>query len=391
MRENMKKKIAILGSTGSIGTQALQVIEEHSDLYEAYVLTANHQVDKLIAQARKFCPEAVVIADERLYPKLQEALADLPIKVYCGAEALCQVVAEDPVDIVLTALVGFAGLRPTISAIGAHKPIALANKETLVVAGELIDALAAENNVPILPVDSEHSAIFQCLVGEIGNPIEKILLTASGGPFRTFTKEQLTQVTKEQALKHPNWSMGAKITIDSATMMNKGLEVIEASWLFNTDPSRIEVVVHPQSAVHSAVEFEDGSVIAQLGAPDMKLPIAYALSYPERLADVGKKLDLFGLGTMSFEKPDLSVFRCLALAYRAIEAGQSYPVVLNAANEEAVAAFLNDRIRFTQIADTVEYALDRHIVTKTTSVDDILGIEKASRMAVRQYLDSKGV
>ena len=286
MRENMKKKIAILGSTGSIGTQALQVIEEHSDLYEAYVLTVNHQVDKLIAQARKFCPEAVVIADESLYPKLQEALADLPIKVYCGAEALCQVVTEDPVDIVLTALVGFAGLRPTISAIRAHKPIALANKETLVVAGELIDALAAEYNVPILPVDSEHSAIFQCLAGEGSNKIEKILLTASGGPFLSLGREELEHVTPAQALRHPSWRMGDKITIDSASMMNKGFEVIEAHWLFGVPVERIEVVVHPQSIVHSAVQSRHaGYAHTDPVRPVLSRPHGARCAAPQPLAD----------------------------------------------------------------------------------------------------------
>ena len=277
----MKKQIAILGSTGSIGTQALQVIEEHPDLYEAYVLTANNKVDLLIEQARKFRPEAVVIANEDKYLQLKEALSDLPIKVYAGADAICQVVESQPIDIVLTAMIGYAGLRPTMSAIRAGKIIALANKETMVVAGELINTLANEYHTPILPVDSEHSAIFQCL--EMNNPLEKIILTASGGPFRTFTMEQLQTVTKEQALKHPNWSMGAKITIDSASMMNKGFEVIEAKWLFGVRPEQIEVVVHPQSVIHSMVEFEDGAVKAQLGVPDMRLPIQYAFSYPQRI------------------------------------------------------------------------------------------------------------
>ena len=277
----MKKQIAILGSTGSIGTQALQVIEEHPDLYEAYVLTANNKVDLLVEQARKFHPEAVVIANEDKYLQLKEALSDLPIKVYAGADAICQVVQSQPIDIVLTAMMGYAGLRPTMSAIRAGKIIALANKETMVVAGELINALANEYRTPILPVDSEHSAIFQCL--EMNNPLEKVILTASGGPFRTFTMDQLQYVTKEQALKHPNWSMGAKITIDSASMMNKGFEVIEAKWLFGVRPDQIEVVVHPQSVIHSMVEFEDGAVKAQLGVPDMRLPIQYAFSYPNRV------------------------------------------------------------------------------------------------------------
>lgn len=386
MRENMKKKIAILGSTGSIGTQALQVIEEHSDLYEAYVLTANHQVDKLIAQARKFCPEAVVIADESLYTKLQEALADLPIKVYCGAEALCQVVTEDPVDIVLTALVGFAGLRPTISAIRAHKPIALANKETLVVAGELIDALAAENNVPILPVDSEHSAIFQCLVGEIGNPIEKILLTASGGPFRTFTKEQLTQVTKEQALKHPNWSMGAKITIDSASMMNKGFEVMEARWLFGVKPEQIEVLVHPQSIIHSAVQFEDGAVKAQLGMPDMRIPIQYAFSYPDRLRSDFPRIDFDLCRQLTFEHPDTEKFRNLALAFEAIRRGGNMPCIINAANEIANAAFLHDEVSFLGMSDVIEQTMQQASFIQKPTFDDYMETDREARRIAQAFI-----
>lgn len=375
----MKKRIAILGSTGSIGTQALQVIEEHSDLYEAYVLTANHQVDKLIAQARKFCPEAVVIADENLYPKLKEALVDLPIKVYCGAEALCQVVTEDPVDIVLTALVGFAGLRPTISAIRAHKPIALANKETLVVAGELIDALAAENNVPILPVDSEHSAIFQCLVGEIGNPIEKILLTASGGPFRTFTKEQLAHVTKEQALKHPNWSMGAKITIDSASMMNKGFEVMEARWLFGVKPEQIEVLVHPQSIIHSAVQFEDGAIKAQLGMPDMRIPIQYAFSYPDRLHSDFPRIDFDLCQQLTFEHPDTEKFRNLALAFEAIRQGGNMPCIINAANEIANAAFLHDEVSFLGMSDVIEQTMQHATFIQKPTFDDYMETDREAR------------
>lgn len=382
----MKKKIAILGSTGSIGTQALQVIEEHSDLYEAYVLTANHQVDKLIAQARKFSPEAVVIADESLYPKLQEALADLPIKVYCGAEALCQVVAEDPVDIVLTALVGFAGLRPTISAIRAHKPIALANKETLVVAGELIDALAAENNVPILPVDSEHSAIFQCLVGEIGNPIEKILLTASGGPFRTFTKEQLTQVTKEQALKHPNWSMGAKITIDSASMMNKGFEVMEARWLFGVKPEQIEVLVHPQSIIHSAVQFEDGAIKAQLGMPDMRIPIQYAFSYPDRLRSDFPRIDFDLCRQLTFEHPDTEKFRNLALAFEAIRRGGNMPCIINAANEIANAAFLHDEVSFLGMSDVIEQTMQQASFIQKPTFDDYMETDREARRIAQSFI-----
>jgi 1-deoxy-D-xylulose-5-phosphate reductoisomerase len=382
----MKKRIAILGSTGSIGTQALEVIEKHSELYEAYVLTANNQVDKLIEQARKYKPEAVVIANEQHYPKLQEALADLPIKVYCGAEALCQVVAEDPVDIVLTALVGFAGLRPTISAIKAHKPIALANKETLVVAGELIDALAAENNVPILPVDSEHSAIFQCLVGELGNPIEKILLTASGGPFRKFTKEQLATVTKEQALKHPNWSMGAKITIDSASMMNKGFEVMEARWLFGVKPEQIEVLVHPQSIIHSAVQFEDGAIKAQLGMPDMRIPIQYAFSYPDRLKSDFPRIDFDLCTQLTFEHPDTEKFRNLALAFEAISKGGNMPCIINAANEIANAAFLHDEVSFLGMSDVIEQTMQKASFIHKPTFDDYMATDREAREIAKDLI-----
>ena len=382
----MKKRIAILGSTGSIGTQALEVIEKHSELYEAYVLTANNQVDKLIEQAREYKPEAVVIANEQHYPKLQEALADLPIKVYCGAEALCQVVAEDPVDIVLTALVGFAGLRPTISAIKAHKPIALANKETLVVAGELIDALAAENNVPILPVDSEHSAIFQCLVGELGNPIEKILLTASGGPFRKFTKEQLATVTKEQALKHPNWSMGAKITIDSASMMNKGFEVMEARWLFGVKPEQIEVLVHPQSIIHSAVQFEDGAIKAQLGMPDMRIPIQYAFSYPDRLKSDFPRIDFDLCTQLTFEHPDTEKFRNLALAFEAISKGGNMPCIINAANEIANAAFLHDEVSFLGMSDVIEQTMQKASFIYKPTFDDYMATDREAREIAKDLI-----
>lgn len=344
----MKKRIAILGSTGSIGTQTLQVIEEHPDLFEASVLTANNQVDKLIAQARRFMPDAVVIANDAHYDKLRLALEDLPIKVYCGSESLCQVV-EGEIDMVLMALVGFAGLEPTIRAIKAHKTIALANKETLVVAGELITKLANENKVAILPVDSEHSAIFQCLAGEGNNPIEKILLTASGGPFRHYSPQMMKDVTPEQALQHPNWKMGAKITIDSATMMNKGFEVIEARWLFGVTPQQIEVLVHPQSVVHSAVQFCDGSVKAQLGIPDMRLPIQYALSYPERLPLSGERLDLFSLQNLTFERPNMKLFPCLKLAFEALQRGGNAPCVLNAANEVMNLAFRQKKISFQEI------------------------------------------
>ena len=385
-KAKMKKRIAILGSTGSIGTQALEVIEKHSELYEAYVLTANNQVDKLIEQARHHKPEAVVIANEQHYPKLQEALADLPIKVYCGTEALCQVVAEDPVDIVLTALVGFAGLRPTISAIKAHKPIALANKETLVVAGELIDALAAENNVPILPVDSEHSAIFQCLVGELGNPIEKILLTASGGPFRKFTKEQLATVTKEQALKHPNWSMGAKITIDSASMMNKGFEVMEARWLFGVKPEQIEVLVHPQSIIHSAVQFEDGAIKAQLGMPDMRIPIQYAFSYPDRLHTDFPRIDFDLCTQLTFEHPDTEKFRNLALAFEAISKGGNMPCIINAANEIANAAFLHDEVSFLGMSDVIEQTMQKASFIHKPTFDDYMATDSDAREIAKDLI-----
>lgn len=378
----MKKQIAILGSTGSIGTQALQVIEEHPDKYEAYVLTANNRVDELIAQARRFMPEAVVIANEEKYPKLKEALADLPIKVYAGEEAICQIVQEKPVDIVLTAMVGYAGLCPTIHAIRARKTIALANKETLVVAGDLINDLARVNGTPILPVDSEHSAVFQCLAGEAGNPIEKVILTASGGPFRTFSHEQLKTVTKEQALRHPNWDMGAKITIDSASMMNKGFEVIEAKWLFGVRPDQIEVVVHPQSVIHSMVQFEDGAVKAQLGMPDMRLPIQYAFSYPDRLHASFPRLDFSKCTQLTFEQPDTERFRNLALAYEALHRGGNMPCIVNAANEVCVAAFLHDRISFLGMSDVIEKTMGRvSFIQKPTYEDYVATDAEARRIA----------
>ncbi|CCZ49189.1 1-deoxy-D-xylulose 5-phosphate reductoisomerase [Bacteroides sp. CAG:661] len=378
----MKKQIAILGSTGSIGTQALQVIEEHPDKYEAYVLTANNRVDELIAQARRFMPEAVVIANEEKYPKLKEALADLPIKVYAGEEAICQIVQEKPVDIVLTAMVGYAGLCPTIHAIRARKTIALANKETLVVAGDLINDLARVNGTPILPVDSEHSAVFQCLAGEAGNPIEKVILTASGGPFRTFSHEQLKTVTKEQALRHPNWDMGAKITIDSASMMNKGFEVIEAKWLFGVRPEQIEVVVHPQSVIHSMVQFEDGAVKAQLGMPDMRLPIQYAFSYPDRLHASFPRLDFSKCTQLTFEQPDTERFRNLALAYEALHRGGNMPCIVNAANEVCVAAFLHDRISFLGMSDVIEKTMGRvSFIQKPTYEDYVATDAEARRIA----------
>lgn len=385
MNTNEKKKIAILGSTGSIGTQALQVIEEHADLYEAYVLTANNRVELLIEQARRFMPEAVVIANEDKYEVLRDALADLPVKVYAGAEALCQIVQERPVDVVLTAMVGFAGLRPTISAIKAGKTIALANKETLVVAGELINRLANDYHADIIPVDSEHSAIFQCLAGEV-SPVEKIILTASGGPFRTFSHEQLASVTKAQALKHPNWSMGAKITIDSASMMNKGFEVIEAKWLFGVEPGQIQVVVHPQSIVHSAVQFADGAVKAQLGMPDMRVPIQYAFSYPLRLQSSFERLDLFRVGTLTFEEPDTRRFRNLALAYEALHEGGNMPCIVNAANEIVNRAFLEDRIGFLQMSDVIANTMRKTSFVKKPTYEDYLQTDAEARRIAEEYV-----
>ncbi len=376
--ENKKKQIAILGSTGSIGTQALQVIADHPDLYEPYVLTAHNRVDLLIEQARRFEPEAVVIANEALYPQLRDALADLPIKVYAGADALCQVVQDSAVDIVLTAMVGFSGLRPTISAIKAHKMIALANKETLVVAGEYINRLVEEHKTAILPVDSEHSAIFQCIVGE-QSPIEKIILTASGGPFRTFPMEQLRHVTKAQALKHPNWEMGAKITIDSASLMNKGFEVIEAKWLFGTEADQIQVVVHPQAVVHSAVQFADGAVKAQLGVPDMRIPIQYAFSYPERLSGDFGRLDWYNMGALTFEEPDMTRFRNLALAYEALHRGGNMACILNAANEVVNRAFLEERIGFLPMSDVIEEVMQTAPFIAVPTLDDYFDTDAEAR------------
>ncbi len=387
MENNRKRQIAILGSTGSIGTQTLQVVEEHPECFEVYAITANTRVDDLIAQARKFMPEAVVIADDSKYLRLKEALADLPIKVYGGYEAVCQIVEEGPIDIVVTAMVGFSGLRPTINAIKAGKTIALANKETMVVAGEMINALAMEYKTPILPVDSEHSAIFQCLAGEMHNKVEKLILTASGGPFRTFTKEQLEHVTKEQALKHPNWSMGAKITIDSASMMNKGFEVMEAKWLFGVGAEEIEVVVHPQSVIHSMVQFEDGAVKAQLGTPDMRLPIMYALTYPSRLSSSFGRIDWSTLGELTFEKPDFELFPNLRHAYGALAKGGNIPCVVNAANEICVAAFLNDRIRFTDMPRLIERAMDKATYILKPTLEDYLETDKEIRRMVEEWIN----
>ena len=372
-----KKQIAILGSTGSIGTQALQVIEEHPDLYEAYALTANNQVELLAEQARKFMPAAVVIANEAKYLQLKEMLADLPIQVYAGADALCEIVEAKPIDVVLASMVGYAGLRPTMNAIRAGKAIALANKETLVVAGELINALAQQYHTPILPVDSEHSAIFQCL--EPNNALEKVILTASGGPFRKFTMEQLQHVTKEQALKHPNWDMGAKITIDSATMMNKGFEVIEAKWLFGVRPDQIEVVVHPQSVIHSMVQYEDGAVKAQLGMPDMRLPIQYAFSYPQRIKASFDRLDFTTMKELTFEQPDTNRFRCLALAYEALNKGGNMACIVNAANEVVVSAFLKDRIPFLRMSEVIEQSMAKVPFIQTPTYEDYVATDAEAR------------
>ncbi|QYR11485.1 1-deoxy-D-xylulose-5-phosphate reductoisomerase [Prevotella sp. Rep29] len=382
----MKQQICILGSTGSIGTQALDVIESHSDRYEVYALTANNRVELLAEQAHKFHPAAVVIANEQHYDRLKELLADEPdIKIYAGKQALDEIVEADPIDMVLTAMVGFAGLPPTIRAIKAHKKICLANKETLVVAGELICQLAIENHAPIIPVDSEHSAIFQSLVGEGDNEIEKILLTASGGPFRTFTHEQMEHVKAKDALRHPTWDMGAKITIDSATMMNKGFEVIEAKWLFDVPADKIQVLVHPQSIVHSAVQFRDGAVKAQLGIPDMHLPILYAFSFPERLTLSQPRLDLFKT-PLEFFEPDLQRFRCLQLAFDAIHKGGNVPCVLNAANEIVNRAFLEDRCGFHEMSDIIARTMQRVAFIKNPTYEDYLATDAEARKVAGEYV-----
>lgn len=382
----MKKQIAILGSTGSIGTQALQVIDEHPDLFEAYCLTANNRVKELAEQARRYNPAAVVIANEDKYEELKSLLADLPdIKVYAGKQAIDEIVEAGPIDMVLTAMVGFAGLNPTIHAIKAHKKICLANKETLVVAGELICELAQKYHAPIIPVDSEHSAIFQSLAGEGDNEIEKILLTASGGPFRNFTKEQLATVTKADALKHPTWSMGAKITIDSATMMNKGFEVIEAKWLFGVPADKIQVLIHPQSIVHSAVQFADGAVKAQLGVPDMRLPIQYALTFPDRIHLNEDRLDLFKQ-PLEFFEPDLDKFRCLALAFEAIKKGGNMPCIVNAANEIVNRGFLEDKCGFTQMSDIIEKTMSRVSFSSAPDYDTYVSTDAEARRVATELL-----
>lgn len=378
-----KRKIAILGSTGSIGTQALEVIRQHSDKFEVEVLSAHSNHELLIEQAIEFSPNAVVIGDESKYDLVAEQLWKKDIKTYTGEEALSQVVQMDEIDLILTALVGYAGLKPTIAAIKAKKPIALANKETLVVAGELITRLAAENQVPILPVDSEHSAIFQCLVGEFQNKIEKIYLTASGGPFRGWTKHQLKSVTKEQALKHPNWEMGAKITIDSATLMNKGLEVIEAKWLFNLKPEQIDVIVHPQSIIHSIVQFEDGSMKAQMGLPDMKLPIQYAMTYPLRTSSKFPRFNFLDYPQLTFEQADRKTFKNLDLAFEALKLEGTAACALNAANEISNAAFREDKISFLQIAEINAKVMHETTFVKSPQLEDYMAVdEEARRLAI---------
>jgi 1-deoxy-D-xylulose-5-phosphate reductoisomerase len=383
-----KKQIAILGSTGSIGTQALEVIADNDSLFEAYALTANNQVDLLIEQARKFKPEMVAIANEVHYEKLKNALSDIPIKVFAGSDSIAQIAEMQPVDIVLTAMVGYSGLKPTIHAVKAGKKIALANKETLVVAGELICDLVAKHNSAILPVDSEHSAIFQCLVGEGNNPIEKIILTASGGPFRTKSISELEHVTSAQALKHPNWDMGAKITIDSASMMNKGFEVIEAKWLFGVTPEQIDVVVHPQSIIHSMVQFADSSIKAQMGLPDMKLPIQYAFTYPDRLKTNFQRLDFNICSQFTFERPDLERFRNLAFAFYAMERGGNMPCILNAANEVVVAEFLKNKIGFLQMSDIIETIMAKaHFISKPT-YEDYVATDTSVRILTNEIVNT---
>ncbi len=382
-----QKKIAVLGSTGSIGVQALDVIASHPDLLQAEVLTANGNAALLIEQARKFNPNAVVIAKENLYEQVKQALADTDVKVYAGENALCSVLQMDSIDIVLTALVGYSGLKPTISAIQAGKSIALANKETLVVAGDLITRLAREKGVNIYPVDSEHSAILQCLVGEFHNKIEKIILTASGGPFRGKKRDALAGVTKAQALKHPNWTMGAKVTIDSATLMNKGLEVIEAKWLFGLTPDQVDVVVHPQSIIHSLVQFGDGSIKAQMGLPDMRLPIQFAFSYPERFKSDFPRFDFAQYPSLTFEKPDTETFRNLALAFEALKKAGNMPCVLNAANEIAVEAFLKDKIGFLKMPEVVEECMAKMHFVPNPTLEDYVNTDQETRIKAYELIN----
>ena len=383
---SIKRNIAILGSTGSIGTQALEVISEQPDMFQVEVLTANKNGELLVKQAVKHKPNAVVIVDDKQYSYVNSKLKNLNIKVFSGNDALSQVVEMSSVDLVLTALVGYAGLKPTINAVKSKKDIALANKEVLVVAGDMITKMAKKNNVNILPVDSEHSAIFQCLTGEYMNPIEKIILTASGGPFRGFSKDALRKVSKKDALKHPNWEMGQKITIDSATMMNKGLEVIEARWLFNLNAKQIEVVVHPESIIHSLVCFEDGSMKAQLGLPDMKCPIQYAFSYPRRLKNNHKRFSFSDYPTLNFEKPDTSVFECLRLSYESMIVGGNAPCVLNAANEIAVQAFLDEKINFLKIPKIVSSCLEKTNFVSNPSYDDYVSTDEEVRKLAKDFI-----
>jgi len=382
----MKRGIAILGSTGSIGTQALEVIRSHPDKFEVEVLTANSNIELLIRQTFEFVPNTIVITNESLYDELVAAVSHLPVKVYCGIDAVEQVVAMESVHMVLTAMVGFAGLKPTISAIRAGKAIALANKETMVVAGNMVMDLASEHNAPIIPVDSEHSAIFQCLSGEYENSIEKIILTASGGPFLGAEMEDLEHVTPGQALNHPNWCMGPKISIDSATMMNKGLEVIEAKWLFGLKSEQIEVVIHPESIIHSMVEFRDGSIKAQMGLPDMRLPIQYAFGYPERLSSDFPRYDFTKYPNLTFQVPDFKIFRNLAISFRSLEKGGNWPCVMNAANEVAVEAFLEERTAFMAIPDIIEQTLEKSGFVQEPQLEDLLESDREAREIAKQIL-----
>jgi 1-deoxy-D-xylulose-5-phosphate reductoisomerase len=381
-----KKQIAVLGSTGSIGTQTLDIIRRNPERFSVYALTANNNVELLAQQAKEFMPDMVVIGREEKYDELKAALSDLPVKVWAGEEAISQTLQAEPVDIVLNALVGYAGLGPTIAALEAHKPLALANKEALVIAGELITATALRTGTPVLPVDSEHSAIFQCLVGEEGNPIEKILLTASGGPFRHYTPEQMATVTKRDALNHPNWAMGAKITIDSASMMNKGFEMIEARWLFDVPVEKIQILVHPQSIIHSMVQFRDSSVKAQLGLPDMRLPIQYALTWPHRIESDFPRVDFAQFSQLTFETPDPVRFPCLSLAYEAVRRGGNIPCVLNAANEIVVEAFLDDRITFTAMSDVIATVMDKASFIAKPSLDDYFQTDMETRQITQSII-----
>ena len=385
----MIKQLAILGSTGSIGTQTLDVVRSHPEHFAVYALVANHRWEELISQARQFCPEVVIIADENLYDNVKSALADLPIKVWAGTEAIAQMVTMPSIDVVVAAMVGYAGLYPTMEAIKVGKTIALANKETLVVAGELITELARQYHSPILPVDSEHSAIFQCLVGEEHNEVEKLLLTASGGPFRTYTTDQLSTVTAKDALRHPNWQMGAKITIDSATMMNKGFEVMEARWLFGVPTTKIQVLVHPQSIIHSAVQFADGAVKAQLGMPDMRLPIQYALTFPARIKADFPRIDFFALKNgLTFFEPDTKTFRNLVLAYEAMKAGGNMPCILNAANEVVVNAFLEDEIGFLRMSEIIEEVMQKATFISKPTYQDYVETDREARQLTKSILQS---